>query len=209
MLDSLPPRKSIIEVLKDERKKGEDAISEQERRRFGIQRYQSGRWNFFLDYPASWQVVCENVEAGDWNVAVGIAGPQTSSGKVGIMVNAKEGPVTADGDGGWMKVTVVGLGDKSTSLPKTKQEFIERAKKEAARSFRGFQFESLGELQLAGGSGVRLRYSYDGSGGRVTEMNITRFGTLTTFQFTCEAPSSDWASVEPLFDGIIDSFSLG
>lgn len=169
--------------------------------------YKSQQWDFNLAYPADWQVVHENVQAGDWQVAVGIAGPPTNSGRAGIMVNAKRGPVTADGGGGWMKVTVVGSAGQSSSLP-TPQEFIERAKREAARSFNGFQFESSGELQVAGGSGVRIRYSYDGDEGRVEEMNITRFATFSTFQFTCEAPAKDWASAEALFNQIIESFTL-
>jgi hypothetical protein len=161
-----------------------------------------------LDYPSNWQIVHENVQAGEWQVAVGIAGPQTSSGRAGIMVNAKQGPVTADGGGGWMKVSVIGGGGQLSNLPKTPQEFIEKTKREAGRSFSGFQFETSNELRLAEGSAVRLLYSYNGNSGRIKEMNITRFGTFSTFQFTCEAPPNDWPSVEPVFNRIIESFKL-
>jgi hypothetical protein len=168
-----------------------------------IKTYTNRDWKFTIDYPADWQVAHENIQAGEWHVAVGIAGPKIGNGTVGFIVNARKDPLMAKA-GGW---SFAAIGDDGTrvNLFKTSQEFVEKSMKELASSFVGFTFESSDELEVAGHPSVRIRYSYDGNTGRRKEMSVTRFGPFSTFQFICEAPSEGWASVEPIFQRMIDS----
>lgn len=93
---------------------------------------------------------------------------------------------------------------QTPGLPRNAQEFIEQLKRQIKRDNSDSKLESAGEIQLAGASGVRVCYT----SGSTRVLKVTRFGSITTFQFACEAPAAAWAEVEPTFNRMIESFTL-
>jgi hypothetical protein len=102
--------------------------------------------------------------------------------------------------------SVIGAGG-AAKLP-SKDEFVDRSKRELAGAFSRFTFIGSSETTIADAPAVKMLYTYDGDSGRMKEACITRSGTIARFQFICEAPEKNYDAFVKVFEAILHSFRL-
>lgn len=175
-----------------------------------VKQYTNKKWGFELRYPENWEVLWENEPADSWTTAVCIAGPSTTGGRPALIVNARKGPVIASEafPASGVSVFTLSTSGQRSDLPKTIKQYIDQAQRDLASSFQNFKPISSKQTEFVGGPAVRIDYSYDGDSGKIQEFCLTRFGVMTTFQITGEAPAANAKTDSSHFDRILKSFTL-
>jgi hypothetical protein len=168
--------------------------------------YHNVKWNFSLDYPEDWEIVLENSPEGGWELAVGIAGEPSLSGRPGVMVHVAPYAVLNFFPGNASVGAAAGSG-ASAELPNTVEEYNQMCKQSIMKRLPGVQFISEQKGVLAGMASGTLLCCYRSKTGVMREKQITLFGTAVTYRLLCEVPEEQSESVERYFDSMAAAFA--
>lgn len=167
--------------------------------------YHNQKWNLTLDYPDSWEILWENEPDGGWEIIVGIAGVQLSTGRPAVTVRILPHAVISAAPAN-VEVWAAGGPGTPVKLPGTPEEYNTQCIQELESVLPGFRLISGETGTVAGMRAGTLLYSYKGQTGTIREKQINLFGASVTYRLLCEAPEAQSTLVEEYFDRVAAEF---